>query len=148
MNFYYKDKIVKKMSEDAFITLTRKGAEVVNTCFGKIRNSKKREFDTLLAFEEYIASWSAADGVLALSASIGCFSFSRPDGSFCWHRDQCLYPADIGVVVGAVAAGEVMDELINESEFGYLDGWKEAAEDDEDEDDDAWAAGAGRDGCG
>ena len=41
-----------------------------------------------------------------------------------------------------------MDELINGSEFGYLDGWKEAAEDDEDEDDDAWAAGADRDGCG
>jgi hypothetical protein len=63
----------------------------------------------LTCIEEYIA--------------ISCFS-PHPNRLFQFQRtrDQCLYPADIGVVVGAVAAGEVMDELINESEFGYLDG--------------------------
>ena len=86
---------------------------MVNTCFEKVRNSKKREFDTFIALKSTLQF-----PVLVR----GCFSFSGLDGSFCWHRDQCLYPADIGVVVGAVAAGEVMDELINESEFGYLDG--------------------------
>ncbi len=67
VDFYYKDKIVKKMPEDR-----NEGAEVVNTCFEKVRNSKKREFDTFIALKNTL---QFPDGV---HIHIGCFSFSGP----------------------------------------------------------------------